>query len=381
MTRWARVGNSQKHKKLPEDATPWEEFWPNQNRNSTNNANETKVKSGRMEKRKLKQEKKFDGKRKKFENPENKNNSKFKNIEQEKGECIQSSSKFSSKEINEGHLSTEAGTELQRLSKKQLKKERKKAKLEQLKNIESNDNNVSNNVESTEVSQTDDKSPNVKDFLGKKKLFMKKLEKKRKENGILLLPAKIERKLYIIKRRLREKGLPPAAIKDIARKERRKEELKFRRSMSTKPCFNCRQIGHLLAECPMPLGNSNQETGICFKCGSAEHTSYKCPEKIEGYPLAKCFVCKEQGHISKDCPKNDHGVYIKGGKCSLCGNVNHLKKDCPTLKKRNDEESDITAYTINEEKSVDAEIIPTDDTRTDVKETIKKRKKAKLVKF
>ncbi|GBN50152.1 Zinc finger CCHC domain-containing protein 9 [Araneus ventricosus] len=381
MTRWARVGNSQKHKKLPEDATPWKDFWQNRNQKPTDDANRNKVKSGRIEKRKQKKKFGFDEKRKVFENPENKNNSKFRNAEQEESESNHTLPKFSpERKMNEEHLTTE----FQGLSKKQLRKAKKKAKLQQLKNTESNDmqdNSTSNVADSTEVSQTDDKSPKEKDFQGKKKLFMQKLEKKRKENGILLLPAKVERRLYIIKRRLREKGLPPAAIKDIARKERRKEELKFRRTMSTKPCFNCRQIGHLLAECPIKLGNSNQETGLCFKCGSAEHTSYKCPEKIEGYPLAKCFVCKEQGHISKDCPKNERGVYIKGGKCSLCGNVNHLKKDCPTLKKKNDEEADITAYTINEEKSVDAEIIPTDDVKPNARTSVKKSKKTKLVKF
>ncbi|CAL1265411.1 unnamed protein product [Larinioides sclopetarius] len=520
MTRWARVGNSQKHKKVPEDATPWKDFWKNRNQNSTDDANRNKVKSGRIEKRKQKQTKKFgfDVKRKVFENPGNTKFSKFRNAEQEESENNDISPALSSKkETNEEHLTSE----FQILSKKQLRKAKKKAKLQQLENTESNnvldngisiltdsteisqleengnnhtspkfpvkkkmneenltsefqglskkqlrkaklqqlENSESNNVldnsisnvtevsqleenenyhtspkfssknemnaehltsefqglskkqlrkakkkaklqhlentesrnvqdnspskvaEGTEVSLTDDKSPKEKDFQGKKKLFMQKLEKKRKENGILLLPAKVERRLYIIKKRLREKGLPPAAIKDIARKERRKEELKFRRTMSTKPCFNCRQTGHLLAECPMPLGNSNQETGLCFKCGSADHTSYKCPKKIEGYPLAKCFVCKEQGHISKDCPKNERGVYIKGGKCSLCGNVNHLKKDCPTLKKKNDEEADITAYTINEEKSVDAEIIPTDDITAGARLSVKKGKKTKLVKF
>ena len=55
-------------------------------------------------------------------------------------------------------------------------------------------------------------------------------------------------------------------------------------------------------------------TGICFKCGSASHTSKKCKAKVpEGqYPYAKCFICQEVGHLSSACPDNPKGLYPHG---------------------------------------------------------------------
>lgn len=54
-------------------------------------------------------------------------------------------------------------------------------------------------------------------------------------------------------------------------------------------------------------------SGICFKCGSAEHTHYEC-KVVRGmdYKFAQCFICKEQGHISRQCPDNARGLYPKG---------------------------------------------------------------------
>ena len=40
-------------------------------------------------------------------------------------------------------------------------------------------------------------------------------------------------------------------------------------------CFNCRQPGHQVSECPEAT-----ETGICFKCGAADHISRKCKVKV-----------------------------------------------------------------------------------------------------
>lgn len=56
-------------------------------------------------------------------------------------------------------------------------------------------------------------------------------------------------------------------------------------------------------------------TGICFKCGSTEHTHFEC-KVVRGmdYNFATCFICKEQGHIAKQCPDNQRGLYPKGGK-------------------------------------------------------------------
>jgi len=46
-------------------------------------------------------------------------------------------------------------------------------------------------------------------------------------------------------------------------------------------CFHCRQQGHKLGECPNSGGGARgreaeEVCGMCFKCGSAEHTSKSC---------------------------------------------------------------------------------------------------------
>ncbi|KAK9886067.1 hypothetical protein WA026_014851 [Henosepilachna vigintioctopunctata] len=92
---------------------------------------------------------------------------------------------------------------------------------------------------------------------------------------------------------------------------------------------------------------SNQElfdsngTGICFKCGSSEHTSFAC-KVVQGanYKFATCFICKEQGHISRQCPDNARGLYPKGGCCNVCGDVTHLKKDCPQFRSIQEKEQE-----------------------------------------
>nr|CDI56323.1 e3 ubiquitin ligase interacting with arginine methyltransferase [Melanopsichium pennsylvanicum 4] len=146
------------------------------------------------------------------------------------------------------------------------------------------------------------------------------------------------------------------------RRDARREERAEQRQAKLK-CFACRGMGHSAKECPNALdaqsislksdsaANTNGDTpmigrdavGICFRCGSTEHTLSKCRKSaLKGHdelPFATCFICHSKGHLSSKCPNNaGRGVYPEGGSCKLCSSVEHLAKDCP-LALRNESKS------------------------------------------
>lgn len=138
-------------------------------------------------------------------------------------------------------------------------------------------------------------------------------------------------RLQKLRKEMISRGLPRSEINIAMKLERRKAEKALAREKK-KVCFNCRKSGHILSEC-LELGENRQEaiaSGICFKCGSTEHTHFEC-KVVRGqeFKFAQCFICKEQGHIARQCPDNNRGLYPKGGACKMCGDVTHLKKDCP----------------------------------------------------
>merc|ERR1712107_692803 len=118
------------------------------------------------------------------------------------------------------------------------------------------------------------------------------------------------------------------------KRERRMAEKSLARSKKM-VCFNCRQPGHMLADCPGAIEKGGQveapNAGQCYKCGSLEHTSKDCKSKLKrenAYRFAVCFICKQEGHLAKACP-DPKGLYPNGGGCVFCGSVEHLKRDCP----------------------------------------------------
>ncbi|KAH9369461.1 hypothetical protein HPB48_014359 [Haemaphysalis longicornis] len=104
---------------------------------------------------------------------------------------------------------------------------------------------------------------------------LQRLRQERESKGLLLLPEKVERRIYQVKKAMRKKGVPGEEIKQVVRKMRRKEELLFRRQLA-KLCFKCRQPGHRVSDCPQVLQDPDEAVGICFKCGSTEHFSSAC---------------------------------------------------------------------------------------------------------
>jgi zinc finger CCHC domain-containing protein 9 len=153
-------------------------------------------------------------------------------------------------------------------------------------------------------------------------------------------------RLEKLRQNLLEKGITQKEVASIIKQERRKAEKALARERK-KVCFHCRNSGHVLSQCP-ELGSSNESgTGICFKCGSTEHTHFQCQViHSQDFRYAVCFVCKEQGHIARQCPDNPRGLYPKGGACKVCGDVTHLKKDCPDLVKEKEQQT-ITLRTLD----------------------------------
>lgn len=166
----------------------------------------------------------------------------------------------------------------------------------------------------------------------------------------------------------------------MLKKETRRENRRVKRQKTKqeeKVCYNCREHGHNMSNCPKAVKDVEQGTGICFKCGSTEHTSASCKVKVKPgeFPYAKCFICGETGHLSKQCPDNPKGLYPMGGCCKECGSVEHYQKDCPEAQAKQGIDS-LTLPTLNNNTSADAE----EEINVVVPQTVKK-KVPKLVKF
>ncbi|XP_063917553.1 caldesmon-like [Zophobas morio] len=182
-----------------------------------------------------------------------------------------------------------------------------------------------------------------------------------------------------LRKQMISKGLPRSEINVALKLERRKAEKALAR-LKKKVCFNCRKSGHNLSECPS-LNNQmmaeSSGTGICFKCGSTEHTHFEC-KVVRGqeFKFAQCFICNEQGHIARQCPDNARGLYPKGGACKVCGDVTHLKKDCPKYQMQQHHlEQSVKLGVMN---SDNPDNLDRDDEPVNIKET---KRPNKIVKF
>jgi len=185
---------------------------------------------------------------------------------------------------------------------------------------------------------------------------------------------------------MKKKGIPRTEIDVLIKKERRNAENELAR-FKKKVCLNCRKEGHWLAQCPLASNDgivqkskNNEElkpnSGLCFKCGSLEHTSKECKSKLKGenaFRFAVCFICKEQGHLAKACPDNPKGLYPNGGGCVFCGSVEHLKADC-VRKVEKDRKSTVWADTIGDNIEEERDF-------TDKKPTKKIKEKKKIITF
>jgi zinc finger CCHC domain-containing protein 9 len=125
----------------------------------------------------------------------------------------------------------------------------------------------------------------------------------------------------------------------------RERESQKRRKLQTSHliCYQCRQKGHAVADCPNNNStttnnkNKNVPTRLCFQCGSTEHSLSSCPKRQklshgeeEELPFCHCFICNQKGHLSSKCPQNNHGIYVNGGgECKTCGSNLHTSKACP----------------------------------------------------
>merc|ERR1712062_810816 len=242
-----------------------------------------------------------------------------------------------------------------------------------------------------EVEQSEDKDENNGPSPSKKSKKSKKQKEKRKRpvknksgqivqdgeglfQGFRVLKEDVDR-LRSLHDKLQKEKVPE--MQEILKKERRKAE-KILANSKKNVCFQCRQPGHVLSDCPQTVHKNTGKTGKCFKCGSAAHTSKECQSKLKGadaYRFADCFVCGQAGHLAKACPDNPRGLYPKGGGCRFCGSVEHLKSDCPR-KVQKDAKNDVRAMKMNDHKDLEDEPIPSQP-----KKKFQPQKKQKVVSF
>lgn len=77
-------------------------------------------------------------------------------------------------------------------------------------------------------------------------------------------------------------------------------------------CFVCRELSHSAKDCPQRVGDGAQgkdTVGICFRCGSTEHTLSQCKRSRHAgdeLPFATCYICTNKvcrvTRISTDLP-------------------------------------------------------------------------------
>ncbi|KAG7246762.1 hypothetical protein CRUP_005677, partial [Coryphaenoides rupestris] len=73
-------------------------------------------------------------------------------------------------------------------------------------------------------------------------------------------------------------------VETALRKDSRREDRRIKRQTDKKNkmlCFNCRQPGHGLADCPEAERDVEMGRGICFRCGSTEHEVQRCRAKVD----------------------------------------------------------------------------------------------------
>lgn len=175
-------------------------------------------------------------------------------------------------------------------------------KNENSKDIKENTSRDKNDVEEEKQSTSNDTTKRVLSTQTALKLYGEYIDKEVLDDLNSMLESK----------KMTEEEFSNAVIHE-GRSNRRRQERQEKRE-SDRVCFNCRQHGHTVEECPEVRNDCRQGTGICYKCGSTEHSVNKCKLRLEPnkFPYATCFICKEQGHLSKQCPDNPRGLYPNG---------------------------------------------------------------------
>jgi zinc finger CCHC domain-containing protein 9 len=152
-------------------------------------------------------------------------------------------------------------------------------------------------------------------------------------------------------------------------------------------CYQCRQPGHTVADCPSKEQGADreQQAGVlCYKCGSTEHALAACPKRNSGQrddlPFASCFLCKGKGHLVSACPQNQKGIYVNGGSCRYCGSQQHLATECPDKRKKKSDKASDDVEEVDVEDLLEEEPKPKKaSTKQETLETIPKKRR--VVKF